>query len=91
MKPHAIMLKLTPMNAKEQQIAEPFKCQKVEFEDFVFLRIPTEVELLMKHSGQNKGFIEQLSMAAVQANKTFIMIPEGTEILRIEEKWEAIE
>ena len=90
MKPHAVMLKLTPMNAKEQQIDEPFKCQKVDFGEMVFLRIPVEVEASMKFSDQTKQFIEGLSLAAVQANKTFILVPEGTEILHIEERWEPL-
>ena len=88
MRPHAIMLKLTPMSGEETALTEPFKCAKVELDDMVFLRLTKEDEAELKFNDRSRTLVENIGMAAVQSGKTFIMVPAGTEILKIEEKWE---
>ena len=54
----------------------------------VMARVTDETSL--QFDASRRAFVEQIGLAAVQSNKTFIMVPPGTAMLKIEEKWEAM-
>jgi hypothetical protein len=87
MKPHVVMLKLTPMDDNYQELEAPIKFPAIEIENIVFLRMPKEQCVGMKLTGQ----LETLTQAAAQSGKTFVLLPEKAEVLRVEEKWEVLD
>lgn len=82
MKPHVITLSIKCMDKKEQVLEVVGNVPYSEVDNMVFLSIPKDVEI-------TKECLSSLSFAASSTGKTFIIVPPGTELLEITEKWES--
>jgi hypothetical protein len=84
MKPHVMMMRLKVRNSKEDIIEEIGPFQAVNINDVLFVRMSKEEALSLKAIGT----VDQMSAAAAEKGKSFIILPPGAEILEIEQKWE---
>ena len=87
MKPQAVMLKVQPMDSNYQELEPPFEFPAVDIDDIVFLRVPQDTAQTMKLSGQ----LDALMATASKSGKTFIILPEKVEVLKVVEKWKVID
>ena len=82
MKPHVITLTLKCMDKQEKLIEVIGSVPYSEVDNMLFLSIPPE-------SAINPDHVEALKAASLSSGKTFVIVPVGTEILQVVEKWEA--
>jgi len=87
-KPHAIVLRMVPLDANETPIEKPFKIQGTTLDNIIFIRPTREQETTWKLTGQMQEVVQTLADAAVQTQKTFVILPAGIELLKVSEKWE---
>jgi len=83
-----VMMKLKVMDKDENQLLQELKFPHTPVENLVFIQIPNEKMKQMDILGQKEEFVHGLSVAAAKTEKTFVIVPEGTELLEIATKWE---
>lgn len=84
MKPMALMCTLTPLDSNQHIVAKSFRFPAVELDDLVLLRGNEEMEV-------TEELMTSLSEASQKTDKVFVLLPPGTEALRIDQRWEPVE